>query len=1190
MLSRLFALLLFCIMPAALFAQTIFQNLRWQDGLSAKQVRCLYKDNAGFLWIGTTNGLNRFDGAVIKQYKSGANLRNLYINAIQPIKCKDTLMIGSRKGVLMFDKRRGTFARDSRFDVLKDEVIETIRADDKGRIWIATAGSSRIFIFQNGKLSPITTFVPAARIIEKPDFFLSAMVWDTLRKGFWIAGNRPYFIDLENKKVYHKANNPLHVPLLNTTNVYAIAVDRQSNIWYGNDNDPSINFWNCKTGALETVHTLDGIKINEGCNKLFIDHKNRLWISSWLFASFVKEPGLPIKKLAFGQTDAYTIGYGFFRDAIEDSDGSVWLGTINGVSKSQSKYPLQAIYRLPSFNFFLETGFSHANHISVEDNLIMASKEDGVIAYDMKTRTFERYLIPGKKRHRFLMSARAGDTWWFAADSGLYYLSAGKNKLAEFTKMKENLPEKYVNFVFSDRKGRVWFHIINDALYRYDPVSGKTDRFDGKDPSHGLFSFANCQSFIQLRDGNFLFSLNGRGFLKFNGDSEQFSEIAVPGKNEFYVSRLIEDKGGNVWASAAGRGMLKVNTKGVLIDSVDTSKGLLYDHLSGMGMDDRGIIWASSREGLMFYNPVTKAITKVEIDLAKTLQDYWNNLTVANGKIYAVMLDHVVVIDPFRFSTMPVKRPPHLTSVKIFGTENTDFVENGTLELKPDEDYITFQYASLSHRDISSLQYSFQLTGIDKGWVNAGRSLTASYTNLLPGNYTFKVRSTDENGNWMTEITSLKVIVKPHWWQTWWFIWICIFIAVLSVFLFYTNMRMQKRKRRIEKTIDYFANSVYGENSVNEICWDIARNCISQLRFQECSVYLLDPEKNRLVLKAAYGPHEPKGLESVSGVEVVPGIGLVGSVFEMGKPSIVRSEWVNILKILHRKKDISELAVPILDAGKVIGVIYSKNKGESFFREDHVKALTTIASISANKIAEAIAEAQAQEKEMMLLEISKMLAESQLMALRAQMNPHFIFNCLNSIQECIVTEKYGEASMYLNKFSKLFRMVLNNSDKALISVEEEKKVLELYLELEQMRFEENFSFEIILDQELEDDEIVLPSMLVQPYVENALWHGLMHKTGERKLTIEFSRIGEDKFKCSIEDNGIGRKKSFELKHQTSKSRQHVSKGLRISKDRLDLIQRQGNHSNLRITDKYDADGKATGTLVEIELSAYLTGN
>ncbi len=1189
MYRKIFTIVLFCFLPLFLPAQTIFQNLRWQDGLSAKQVRALYKDSDGFLWIGTTNGLNRYDGAVIQQYKSGNGIKNPYINAIQPFNGDDTLLIGTRKGVLLFSKRTGRFSTDHRFDSLKEDVVASIQKDNRDRIWIGTrlGTSSKIYIYTSGKIFPVTALFPEAKILDKEDYALSAMVWDTARTGFWIAATKPFFIDFKTGGVYNKENNPLHLPILKSGNVHALAVDRHGNVWYGCDDDPSLNFWDWRKNTIQKYLELAGIVINDGCNRLFIDSKDRLWISTWLFSAFIKEPGKPIKKIPYSQNETYTIGYGHFRDVIEDEENNVWIGTINGVSKSQAQYPLLSIYQLPSFRFFLETGFAQANHISVDGDIIMASKEEGVVVYNMADGNYRRYIVPGLRRNRFMMSAKYKDTWWFAGENGLYSLKKGGASLERLNLGKGDLADKFVNFVFVDHKGKIWFHVMQDAIYRYDPETKKIDRYDGKDNSRGLFTYNNFQSFLQLRDNTIYFSMNGTGLLKFDYATERFSILPVFNPHEFYVSKLVEDQGGNIWAAPAGRGILKMNKKGAVIDSVDTSNGLFYDHISSIGIDARGAVWAASREGLMFFNPNTRAVTKVEIDLGKTLQDYWNNLTIANGKVYAVMLDHIVVIDPFRFAGMPVKKPPHLTSVKIFGEEKSDFENNGFLEVEPNQDYLTFQYASLSHRDIPSLQYSFQLEGIDKDWVNAGRGITASYTNLLPGTYIFKVRSTDENGKWMKDITVLNVLVKPHWWQSWWFYFVCFLTALVLLFLVYKNLQVRKQRRNIEKTIDYFANSVYGENSVNEICWDIARNCISQLRFEDCVVYLLDTEKNRLVQKAAYGPKNPKGHEIINPIEIEVGKGIVGTAASVGKPLIIGDTRKDDRYIVDDEVRRSEIAVPILHDGRVIGVIDSEHSRKYFFTEDHAKALTTIASISANKIAEAIAEGQAQEKEIMLLEINKMLAESQLMALRAQMNPHFVFNCLNSIQECIVTEKYGEASKYLNKFSKLFRMVLNNSGRNLVTVEEEREVLELYLELEQMRFEQSFSYIIMMDDELEEDQICLPSMLVQPYVENALWHGLMHKNGERELIIEFRKIDEEVFLCRIEDNGIGRRKSFELREQNSKSKRHESKGLRISKDRIDLLQRQGNHASLKITDKYDAYGMATGTLIEIELSTYL---
>ncbi len=1172
-------------------AQFIFQNLRWQDGLSAKEVRSLYKDNDGYLWIGTSNGLNRFDGAVIKQFKNTRFLNSLTINAIQPIGNTDSFLIGTRQGVRIFNKKTGVFISDNRFESLNNLTISGIKSDESNNLWIAT--TKGIFVYSLGKLLTVAEFMPAAKVIKQQGYTTTAFVWDSYRKGFWVGSNVPYFIDCANNQVFSKDNNPKQYPLLDSNSVYSIALDSKFNLWFSCNTIPSLNYWDSRNNKVDCYKELDGRELKTGApNRIFVDSHERVWISTWLFAAYLKEPGKPIRKIPFSQSQTYSIGYGHFRDVIEDKEGNVWLGTINGVSKSQTNNPFQAIYQLPSFKFYLETGFAQANYVRIDSNTIMACKEEGVIAYNTLERTYKRYVVSETdiSKNGFTMALRQGKTWWFAGYAGIFFLKDGSDKLERFPMPHNNMNGSTGSFIFQDSKANIWFQVIHDALYRYNPSSNKIDRFDGKDPKYGLFEFKSCNGFVSLKNNNLLFGMYGTGFLKFDINTETFSVIPVCGKADFPVLDLTEDKKGNIWAATAGRGILKIDLRGNCLDSINSSNGLLIDNINSVAVDDRGYIWAGCREGLMFFNPETKDLTKVEIDLGQTLQDYWNNITVYNGKVYAVMLDHVVVIDPFRFEALQVKTPPHISSITLFGKEVSQEVSDNLLTLSTNEDYISFQFASLHHRDIPSLQYSYLLEGVDKDWVNSGRVLSVSYNNLLPGNYTFKVKSTDEHGKWMNTMTTLKVFVKSPWWQRWWFITLCSIAAVVLLTFIYKNALQRNEKKNIDKTIDYFANSVYGENSVNEICWDIARNCISQLDFEDCVVYLLDEEHQVMVQKAAYGPKNPKGHEIIDPIEIKKDVGIVGNVWSTGKAHLINDTSKDERYIVDDVKRKSEISVPIFHDGKVIGVIDSENSKKNFFSENHLKALTTIASISANKISEANAEALAKQNEIKLLEINKMLAESQLMALRAQMNPHFVFNCLNSIQECIVTKKYGEASKYLNKFSKLFRTVLNNSGKKLVSVDEEKEVLELYLELEQMRFEQSFTYEMLIDQELETDEILLPSMLLQPYVENALWHGLMHKDGERKMRIEFKRINEELFRCTIDDNGIGRKKSFELKEQQSKAKRHESKGLKISKDRLNLLELQGYHASIQIIDKYDEHQNATGTSVVIELSTFLKNN
>ncbi|MCF0074690.1 histidine kinase [Dyadobacter sp. CY261] len=1176
-----------CLIGGTLRAQTLFQNIRWQDGLSAKQIRCLHKDSSGFLWIGTSAGLDRYDGAVVRRFPDARGGQKHFVNAVLPFGGEDTLIIGLRRGILLFDKKSGRFSSDSRFKALDKKNIVTIRGDGMKRIWIGT--STGVYIYQNSQLSPVSDLFPEARKFDFRNFQLSVMVYDTLRRGIWIGGDRPLFIDFKTSHVYFAGNNPFQSPLLESKNVHAIAVDRSGNVWYGCDADQSLNYWNYKNGKLDTYYALDGKQIGEGCNSLFIDRQDRLWVSTWLFAAFLKEPGQSFHKLEYSQDQAYTIAYGHFRDAISDDQGNVWLGTINGVSKTLPKNPIEAIYKLPSFPFFLETNFAHANSITVDGKMIMACKEDGAVYYNTVDRTYRRYITTSKKLrdNRFVMTIKVGDTWWFAGFGGVYSLSPGQSVLQRFDQITKDLPSYEAPFIFQDKQGYIWFQIGGDALYRYQPTTKVCTRFDGKDPQYGLFNFADLQAFVRLANGDILFAMQGKGLLRYEHAHEHFTILTAPDIAEEHIYEMRQSKTGDIWAATSAKGLVKIDSNGKVIRSITTKDGLPYDHVSSLDIDDSGVIWAATREGVTTYDPVSDNISKVEIDLGKTLQDYWNYVTVTSGKIYAVMLDHVVVINPRHFASVPVQRPPAITSVKIFGQEKIQELKGNLLELKPDESFVAFQYASLSHRDIPSLQYNYQLVGLDDDWVVAGRNITASYTNLLPGDYVFKVRSTDENGRWMKSAGMLRVRVLPHWWQTWWFFVACALAVIGILYWVYYVYTKRLRKKDLDDTIEYFANSVYGDNSVNEICWDIARNCISKLHFEDCVVYLLDKESNKLIQKAAYGPKSPKEYEILNPIEIPVGEGIVGATAATGLPQIIADTSKDPRYIVDDLARLSELAVPILHEGQVIGVIDSEHPRKNFYNNDHVRAISTIAAISANKITEAMARAQAERQEIMLLRINKMLAESQLMALRAQMNPHFIFNCLNSIQECIVTEKYAEASKYLNKFAKLFRLVLNNSGRNLVTIAEERDVLELYLELELMRFGQGFTYSIDVDSELEDDYVRLPSMLLQPFVENGLWHGLMHKEGTRHMRISFFPIGPEQFACEIEDNGIGRKKSAEMKLNSSRTREHESQGIRICEDRIDVLARQGNHARLEVIDRYDAAGNPSGTLVRIELSTYL---
>lgn len=207
--------------------------------------------------------------------------------------------------------------------------------------------------------------------------------------------------------------------------------------------------------------------------------------------------------------------------------------------------------------------------------------------------------------------------------------------------------------------------------------------------------------------------------------------------------------------------------------------------------------------------------------------------------------------------------------------------------------------------------------------------------------------------------------------------------------------------------------------------------------------------------------------------------------------------------------------------------------------------------------------------------LKQKLSELQLSSLRSQMNPHFIFNSLNSIQRFILQRDTRQASNYLNQFAQLMRSILDHSHEQEVSLHSEIELLNNYIQLEQLRFEGKFNYLLETNPDINTLDTFIPGMILQPFIENAIWHGLMNKEGEGQLSIRFSRRGQ-MLECQIEDNGIGRKASSEIK--ANQGTTYISRGMQITKARMEALNRGDiRNTHYQIEDLYNADGKAAGT-------------
>lgn len=374
-----------------------------------------------------------------------------------------------------------------------------------------------------------------------------------------------------------------------------------------------------------------------------------------------------------------------------------------------------------------------------------------------------------------------------------------------------------------------------------------------------------------------------------------------------------------------------------------------------------------------------------------------------------------------------------------------------------------------------------------------------------------------------------------------------------------------------ERTINYFATSMFRHNSVEDILWDVTKNCISRLNFEDCVIYLYDTEKKVLVQKAAYGPKNPKGFEIINPIEIPLGHGIVGAVFESGVAQIISDTSNDVRYIEDDKRRNSEISVPIIYQGKKIGIIDSEHSLKNFFNEKHLQILTIIASLCANKIESARMEEAYHKAEMKLVNNNIKIADARFSSLRLHIKPKFVLQCLLSINELFNQGKNHTAASYLNIFSKFYSSTFINSKSEWVTLQKELQELENYCKLQQLIFNHKFSIHIV--SETDSEKIVVPPLLVQPFIEQAIWQNLKYNE-KGQLTIRVWRENERVF-FNIEDNGnlqSAEKNIFE------EGDEEIYKDIQLAKGRIKIMN-ETYHTGITYLTKENASGNGGNSTI-----------
>jgi len=1162
-----------------------------REGLPSADINYVMQDAENWLWIGHSLGCSRYDGYRFTNFIFAGNQP---LGIVYSIREDDNKIkwIASEKG--LFWSRHNSISY-VKFIEERTTVFNIFFATDK-TMWLSTS------------IGPISfSKEEADQMLKGVEMSLNAHLlkgWNTsgiheVVKDIVTDDNQGVYISTAGKLYYHNLN---HFQAI--WNNRGDINDYVMNMYY-NGND-SLFF----TTSISGLHSIiqhrykyynnignTGVTITKFNNQfyyanaksvnLFLPHENMV---------------SPICNIAGFENK-------WVKNFCIDNENNFWIATNQGLELLQ---PMR-------FNTFTDKNFPEVQELystlQLKDNTILLGSNRGKV-YRFGNGRFTRYPSGNKQvvPHAEVFSMYEDDKkdLWFATGyEGVSVLSKGNIKNYNIHNgLRDNS-----NFFFLPTE-RGLFTGGDHGITLFEPGS-KSGEYHLKNYRFSLPSnnYTIFKTGIEAEDKTLWLGSN-MGLFHFYKDSLYPAYVKKLENVVLSITDMQKDKHGNVWISTLGHGLLLcrlTNGQIELQQRFDSRNDLRSDIFLKILIDRDENIWAASYDGIIKLeaeqnsNHYLASFYTAEDGFIHNDYQRISLLQDNEGLIWAASSNGMVNFKPFDEHIDSSSLRLYITGLQsadsdyYFGNEIGNALQS-KMNFNARNNNLTISYAAIHLSNPKDVHYLYRLTGIDSAWVDATNERTAIYHNLPTGNYVFEVKASAGNNQWTSPV-KLSFEIFPPFWKRWWFLLLAaLFTATLILYLLRLRVRTIKRNEaqktemeklramsyeyqlEIEQVINYFATSISGQKNMDDMLWDIAKNCISKLGFEDCVIYLKDDARNMLMQKAAWGPKTSAQDVIINPIEIPVGKGIVGTVALTCKPEIVNNTSLDERYIVDDERRLSEIAVPIINNGHAIGVIDSEHSTKNFYTERHLQILTTIASLCADKIDKVRAEQQAREKEIELIKLNRDLATSQLTALRSQMNPHFIFNALNSVQQYILTGDVDEANKYLSKFSRLQREILHHCDQNFISLEKEIEMLNLYLQLEQLRFNEQFNYSVRFSDDIDPSEIKIPPMMLQPFVENAIWHGLMPKHGHKEIAIDFMIKEEQLMICTIKDNGIGREAAARMKHSTNGNGIHKSKGLALVIDRLDILKKHYQQTfEVSISDIKDLSGKILGTSVKLTM-------
>jgi signal transduction histidine kinase/ligand-binding sensor domain-containing protein/CheY-like chemotaxis protein len=800
-----------------------FEHLFLDDGLSQSVVAAIAQDPRGFLWFGTQDGLNRFDGYEFRVFKfdrddpdslSASLITQLLIDA------RGDLWVGTNAGLDRYDRRAETFHRiPSGPQGLSDPTVNALAADADGALWVGTPnGLNRIA--PDGEA--VTQYFNDAL---DPDSLLSSFV-STLfvdRQGsVWIGTNLGLDrLDPGTDTFTHYVPDSEDPSSLLGPAVAAIQEDRFGELWVGTAS--GLNRLDRQTGSFERFvndpddpESLSGNTVTD----VFEDSHGALWIGTTTGLNRFDREGRRFLRATHNPLDPESLANDSVAALFEDASGIIWVGTFGG---GVDRYD-------PRRSKFLSLVHSPSDPGSLSDDMVWSIVRDsrgalwvatyagGLNRADSGAGSFIHYRNDPQDAQTL-----SSDLVWkvYEDRDGTIWAgtSAGLDRLDRMSGRFRRYATPPVFALLQTGNGDLWVGTLGGGLGLLDPVTGSLRTYQADPDSPGGLSGNFVTALAEAADGRLWVGTFSDGLNLFDPATGQAtvyrSRRDDPGSLPAdTVLSLLGARQGTLWVGT-GAGLARFDSAAGSFMTYDESDGLPNATIYAVLEDEDGRLWLSTNRGLSRFDPATGAVTNFdESDGLKSAEfNQGAASTGPDGEMYFGGLGGLTAFRPAAIRENPYLPPVVISNMLVLhnplpiGGDSplTQAVpETDEIELSYQDDFLDFEFASLHFSSPQENEYAYLLEGFDRAWNYVGTRRLASYTGLPPGSYTFRVRGTNSDGVWSGQSDSIRIVLPPPFWETWWFrgIALGLLVGVVAAGLALRLRVLEGQRRRLELVVE----------------------------------------------------------------------------------------------------------------------------------------------------------------------------------------------------------------------------------------------------------------------------------------------------------------------------------------------------------------------------------------------------